>query len=105
MDLPGFDRVMVTASDRPEEDSLPAMIDPAANHLNPEVARRRADVDEKHLRVIEFLDTFDYEAVVLTRADSIAWFTAGGDVTSGSRLGVGFGCPVHQPDDASCLDR
>ena len=81
LDMPIFDRVMITASDRPEEDSLPALIDPAANHLNPEVAARRADVEEKHRRVIGFLDALDYEALVLTRADSIAWFTAGGDVT------------------------
>jgi Xaa-Pro dipeptidase len=81
IDSPSFDRVMITACDRPQEDSLPALIDPAANHLDPEVARRRADVDEKHLRVIAFLNASRYEAVILTRADSIAWFTAGGDVT------------------------
>jgi Xaa-Pro dipeptidase len=78
--LPAFDRVMVTAGDRPEEDSLPALVDPAANFLEPAVAGRRADVDEKHRRIIAFLQAMDYEAVVLTRADSIAWFTAGGDV-------------------------
>jgi Xaa-Pro dipeptidase len=80
MAMPTFDRVMITAGDRPQEDSLPALIDPTANHLNPEVAGRRADVEEKHQRVIAFLDALDYEAIVLTRADSIAWFTAGGDV-------------------------
>jgi Xaa-Pro aminopeptidase len=79
-ELPTFDRVMITAGDPPDEDSLPALVDPAADHLDPEVARRRADVDEKHRRVIKFLQTLDYEAVVLTRADSIAWFTGGGDV-------------------------
>ena len=79
-DLPAFDRVMVTAGDRPAEDSLPALVDPAADHLDPEVAGRRADVDEKHRRLIAFLQALGYDGVVLTRADSIAWFTAGGDV-------------------------
>jgi Xaa-Pro aminopeptidase len=75
-----FDRVMATADDRPEEDTLPALVDPAADHVEPEVARRRADVDEKHRRVVAFLQALGYDSVVLTRADSIAWFTAGGDV-------------------------
>jgi Xaa-Pro dipeptidase len=80
-DLPTFDRVMLTAGDLPEEDSLPALVDPAADHLDPDVSRRRADVEEKHRRVIGYLQALDYDAVVLTRADSIAWFTSGGDVT------------------------
>jgi Xaa-Pro dipeptidase len=80
-ELPTFDRVMLTAGDLPEEHSLPAMIDPAADHLDPEIARRRVDVDEKHRRVLGFLQAHDFEAVLLTRADSIAWFSAGGDVT------------------------
>ena len=79
-ELPTFDRVMLTAGDPPEEGSLPALVDPTAGHLDPEVSRRRADVDEKHRRVNRFLQAMDYEAVVLTRADSIAWFTCGGDV-------------------------
>jgi Xaa-Pro dipeptidase len=79
-DLAGFDRVLLTASDRPVEDSLPALIDPAADRLEGEVALRRADVDTKHRRVIEFLDDLDYDGVLLDRADSIAWFTAGGDL-------------------------
>ena len=80
-DLPTFDRVISTAGDLPEEPSLPALIDPAADHLDPEIARRRADVDEKHRHVIEFLQAHNYEGLLLTRADSIAWFTAGGDVS------------------------
>ncbi len=79
-ELPSFDRVMATAGDRPEEDTLPALVDPAADHFGPEVARRRADVDTKHRRVVAFLQALGYDSVVLTRADSIAWFTAGGDV-------------------------
>ena len=78
--LPTFDRVMLTAGDAPAEGTLPPLIDPAADHLEPEVARRRADVDEKHRRVVHFLQALGYDAVVLTRADSIAWFTGGGDV-------------------------
>ncbi len=80
-DLPSFDRVMLTAADFLGAEPLPAPPDPAADHLDPEVARRRADVDAKHRRVIDFLQALGYDAVVLTRADSIAWFTAGGDVS------------------------
>jgi len=80
-DLPTYDRVMLTAADQEEEHSLPALIDPAADHLDPLIAARRADVDEKHRRILAFLQTYDFEAVLLTRADSIAWFTAGGDVS------------------------
>ena len=79
-DFPTFDPVMLTAGDPPEEPTLPGLVDPAADHVDPDVARRRADVDEKHRRVVAFLQAMDYDAVVLTRADSIAWFTAGGDV-------------------------
>lgn len=75
-----FDPVLVTASDRPEVLSIPSVIDPAADHLDPEVATRRAEVEEKHRRVIEFLDEHDYQGLVLTRADSVAWFTSGGDL-------------------------
>ena len=79
-DLSTFDRVMVTAGDRPSEDTLPAMVDPAADHVDGEVARRRVDVDAKHRRVVAFLDEHRYDAILLRRADSIAWFTAGGDL-------------------------
>ncbi|WP_435009643.1 M24 family metallopeptidase [Tundrisphaera lichenicola] len=75
-----FDRVLWTASERPVDDSLPALIDPAADHQGGEVARRRSDVDAKHRRVIGFLDDRDLDAILLRRADSIAWFTAGGDL-------------------------
>jgi len=79
-DRPRFDPVLMTAGDRPEDASLPALVDPAADHVDPEVAGRRADVNEKHHRVIAFLQAHDYDGVLLTRADSIAWFTAGGDL-------------------------
>jgi len=81
-----YDPVLITASDRPEVLSIPSMIDPAADHLDPEVRDRRAEVEEKHRRIVEFLDEHDYDAAVLTRADSIAWFTSGGDV--GQNLGA-----------------
>ncbi len=79
-DLPAFDPVVRTAADPSREFSLPNCVDPASDHLDPEVAARRADVDEKHRRIIAFLQAMGYDAVILTRADSIAWFTAGGDL-------------------------
>jgi len=84
-----FDPVLSTAGDRPVDPTLPALVDPAADHLDPEVAPRRADVDEKHLRVIAFLDAHGYDAVVFTRSDSLAWFTAGGEL--GQDLGSDSG--------------
>jgi Xaa-Pro dipeptidase len=77
--LPSVDRVQ-TAEDRPEEDSLPALSDPAADHENATLSLRRGDVEAKHQRVIEFLDTNGYDAALLGRADSLAWFTSGGDL-------------------------
>jgi Xaa-Pro dipeptidase len=79
-DWPTFDRVMLIAGNLPEAGSIPPLIDPAADHLDPEIARRRADVDEKHRRVLGFLNDRDLDGALLTRADSIAWLTAGGDV-------------------------
>jgi Xaa-Pro aminopeptidase len=78
-----FDRVRRTAEDRPPEDSLPPMVDPAADHDPPGGAGdgRRADVEAKHDAIRRFLDRKGYDAVILGRADSIAWFTAGGDLT------------------------
>ena len=74
-------------------DTLPILSDPAADHLDPQLAARRADVDEKHRRVSTFLDVNGYEALVLGRADSLAWFTAGGDLGQcniGGDLGAVF---------------
>jgi Xaa-Pro dipeptidase len=78
---PTFDRVMATVNELAEESPLPAPVDPASDHLDPEIVRRRADVDEKHRRVVKFLQANNFEAALFTRADSIAWFTAGGDVS------------------------
>jgi Xaa-Pro dipeptidase len=83
----GYDRVMQTAGDRPEEDSLPPLPDPAADHGEGELGRRRQDVEEKHRRIAAFLDATGQDAVVLGRADSVSWFTSGGDLAQG--LGSG----------------
>src|SRR3954471_8562710 len=81
MDLPAdFDRVMHTAGDRPVEDSLPPLADPTAGPEDVELVRRRQDVEEKQRRVAAFLDASGNDAVVLGRADSIAWFTSGADL-------------------------
>ena len=80
-----FDPVLATASDRPDVLSIPSLVDPAADHLEPEIVARRHEVEEKHQRVIAFLDQHDHDALLLTRADSIAWFTSGGDL--GQNLG------------------
>jgi len=74
------DRVMETAGDRPNTDTLPILADPAADHLDAVLASRRADVDEKHRRVTAFLEQNHLDALVLGRADSLAWFTSGGDL-------------------------
>ncbi len=76
-----FDRVLHTAADRPHTDTLPPLQDPAADHGDEEVKRRRDDVEEKHQRIRDFLDATGHDAVVLGLADSIAWFTAGGDLS------------------------
>ena len=74
-----IDPVIETARSRPDEDSLPAMVDPAADHEDRELVARREDVQAKHARIIAYLDRVNLDAVLLTRADSLAWFTAGGD--------------------------
>jgi Xaa-Pro aminopeptidase len=79
-EIPVFDPVVTTAEDHPQNSSLPETVDPASDHLDPELANRRGEVDEKHRRIVAFLQAMRYDAVILTRADSIAWFTAGGDL-------------------------
>jgi Xaa-Pro dipeptidase len=80
-DFPTFDPVLHTAGNLSPEHSHPPLVDPASDHLDPEIAGRRADVDDKHRKVIAFLRANDFDAALLTRADSIAWFTAGADVS------------------------
>ena len=73
--------VRLAAEPAPGFAAIPA--DPALDHADGAVAARRADVDEKHRRLVQFLDACGYEAVVLGRSDSLAWFTAGGDFAQG----------------------
>ncbi len=81
LDLSGeFDRVLITAAERPDPASLPVMSDPAADHSDLELRKRRADVEEKHDRVRKYLDDSGLDAVVLGTADSVAWFTSGGEL-------------------------
>ena len=81
IDLSGeFDPVLVTAADRPPNDTLPAVPDPAADHECSELKRRREDIELKHQRIRDFLNATDQDGVVLGRADSVAWFTSGGDL-------------------------
>jgi len=84
VDLSGeFDRVLATAADRPSVDTLPITTDPAADHGCLELKRRREDIELKHERIRHFLAANEQDAVVLGRADSVAWFTAGGDLADG----------------------
>jgi Xaa-Pro aminopeptidase len=78
-----FDPVLHTAHDRPNTCTLPVLTDPTADHQDEHVKARRAEVEQKHQQVGAFLDAFGYDALVLGRADSIAWFTSGGDVARG----------------------
>lgn len=89
---PVVDRVVETAEDRPEEDSLPALADPAADHGDAALRARRDDVEAKHRRVIEYLDRTGYDAVLLARADSLAWFTSGGDFAVDAATEAGSAC-------------
>ncbi len=75
-----FDCVLHTAADRPRTDTLPALCDPAVDHGDEGLKRRRADVEEKHERIRQFLDASGHEAVVLGLAESVSWFTSGGDL-------------------------
>ncbi len=76
------DRVLETAGDRPDADSLPPLADPLADHADVALIARRKDVDEKHRRVIGMLKANGYDGVLLGRADSVAWLTCGGDLSS-----------------------
>jgi Xaa-Pro dipeptidase len=75
------DRVAETAEDLPSTDSMPAMADPAADHEDAALAARRAEVQAKHARLVAYLDATGHDAVLLRRADSLAWFTSGGDLS------------------------
>ena len=48
IDLSGeFDPVRITAADRPYNDTLPVMPDPAADHECTELERRREDIERE----------------------------------------------------------
>jgi Xaa-Pro dipeptidase len=81
VDLTGeFDRVLLTAADRPHSDTLPIQPDPAADHGDAALRQRRDDVEAKHQRIRDFLDATGTDAVLLGLTDSVAWFTSGGDL-------------------------
>jgi Xaa-Pro dipeptidase len=73
-------RVLSTAADRPATDTMPPVVDPTLDHEDAALRDRRADVEEKHRRVREYLDAHDFDAMALGRVDSIAWFTSGGEL-------------------------
>lgn len=55
-----------------------------ANAAIPEAARlRRQDVDEKHRRLAELIESHKLDAILLRRHENIAWFTSGGDASRG----------------------
>ena len=85
-------RVSETAGDRPDGERLPPPADPTLDHVDPALAARRDDVDEKQRRVCEYLDRHGLDGVLLGRADALAWFTAGGelrrDLTSDAGMAV-----------------
>jgi Xaa-Pro aminopeptidase len=56
------------------------MPDPAADHGHAELKARRDDIELKHDRIREYLDATSQDAVVLGRADSVSWFTSGGEL-------------------------
>lgn len=76
----GIDPVLFTAEDRPNTTTLPVLTDPAADHGDSAIARRREDVEVKHRRVVEYLDAHELDAVILGRSDSASWFSSGGSL-------------------------
>ncbi len=74
------DRVRETAADPSRADPPPAVADLAADHDESVEDPRRADVEIKHQRIRQFLDQTEQDAVVLGRAESVSWFTSGGDL-------------------------
>jgi len=74
------DRVRETAADPSRCDAPPAVADLAADHDESVEDPRRVDVEIKHQRIREYLDQTEQDAVVLGRADSVAWFTSGGEL-------------------------
>lgn len=63
--------------------------DPRTPPSDPPGSPRSEDVAIKQSRVAEFLEDEGYDAVLLSRQDSFAWFTAGGDSGAGVASDVG----------------
>ncbi|MEJ7637688.1 MAG: 6-phosphofructokinase, partial [Singulisphaera sp.] len=93
----GPDRVLHTAGDRPDADTLPALADPAADHRDQAVSRRRGDVEEKHARIIGFLDAWDGVRERRTMPLTID-FMRGSLPRGGTMLGTRRGSPYDTPD-------
>ena len=74
------DRVRETAADRPPSKPPPTDPRPGIDPRQSIQDLRRADVEIKHQRIRELLDRAELDAVVLGRAESVAWFTSGGDL-------------------------
>lgn len=74
------DRVRETAADRRPPAPAPQRAESTAESRPSLQDLRRADIEIKHQRIREFLDRTDQDAVVLGRAESVAWFTSGGDL-------------------------
>ncbi len=72
------DRVLLVPGDRAAA-GAPTPGDPALDHRDPTLAARRAEVEDRHGRVVEFLEQYGYDGLVLGLADSFAWFTCGGE--------------------------
>ena len=64
--------------------ALPATLQP-----EPPTSPRSQDVAIKQQRIAEFLEDEGYDAVLLSRQDSFAWFTAGGDSGVGTASDLG----------------
>ncbi|MEZ6044738.1 MAG: hypothetical protein R3C11_03985 [Planctomycetaceae bacterium] len=48
------------------------------NTIDPQ---RLHEVEEKHKKLIEFLESHQFDALLLQKPENLSWFTAGGDFT------------------------
>lgn len=74
------DRSGETAADRQPSNPSSSESRPAAAPRASLQDLRRADIEVKHQRIREFLDQTNQDGVVLGRAESVAWFTSGGEL-------------------------
>ncbi len=68
---------------------IPENISSLDSHDPPNLSPRSEDVAIKQRRVAEFLEDGGYDALLLSRQDSFAWFTAGGDNSAGVAADLG----------------